>query len=322
MQTLITGDVISDDEDNHIYTVEDESSSNLSPSDMSKLYGTLVDIVIQSVENATRNVREIARLARLLWPIYISILGRHKKLVQECLEGENGQQHRLNGSTIISPVLLQKMGEELRPHVKRMVSRCLMRAGGTLKAPNDAITFCHSLPYLTKFLLLAGYLCQHNKASEDRTLFTNKAKGKKRSKGKMKESHSESLTHASSKEVQNYLKSERVYSFPLERMLSVFSSICNKYIHGGVSVNESFVKEGNGVDIGRIGSNSLLMSLSQLQNLGLIKQAASSGWTDTTTMYSKSFTSAKYICELSSHEAKLIAATLQFPLSRYLAANK
>ena len=38
------------------------------------LHKSLVEIVVQSVENTTRDIREMQRLLRLLWPLYLNPL--------------------------------------------------------------------------------------------------------------------------------------------------------------------------------------------------------------------------------------------------------
>ena len=61
MQRLIIGDLMDQDEEN-------VSKAIL------KLYVPFVEIIINTFQSTTRDIREISRLARLLWPKYIDPL--------------------------------------------------------------------------------------------------------------------------------------------------------------------------------------------------------------------------------------------------------
>ena len=92
------------------------------------------------------------------------------------------------------------LGQALRPHDTRlMLQRCLLRPGRTITIPpatadSNEVASTDELPYLAKFLLLAAYLCQTNKADLDKNLYINARSGRRR-KTRGDNSHSESLTH-------------------------------------------------------------------------------------------------------------------------------
>lgn len=300
-----------------------------------KLYRSLVDIVIQSVESSTRHIGEILRLVRMLWPLYLNPL---KKIMNHNHNSASTTQDATTSSNS-SPVitvdreLLEQLGTHVRPYLRQVLTKCLLRPFQTLTASSntlpsrtssnvDGITASTTLPYFSKFLLLAAYLCQTNRADKDRLLYTNQRAGSKRRRktNKSNSSMSDSLTYATSQSAH----SERLPSFPLERMLSVFSSICNKYATSSEDVGH---KNGGTcsvpsdmIDVALLGNVSLMRSLLELRQCGLLEEATSYGidWNNENLAYSKSMSSTKFICRLSRQEADVIAKSLHFPLEGYL----
>jgi len=237
-------------------------------------------------------------------------------------------------SSLIDRETLEKLGQYLRPHLLRVLPHCLLRPGRAFVSalPSLEPTY-QKLPYLAKFLLLAAYLCQKNKADQDRILYTNQRTGQ-RQKTKNINNQSESLTHASSQRSQRELRMERMTSFPLERMLSVFSSICNKYAmekndrihtHNNSSGDDRDRDGGASINVSHLGNVSMMNCLSELRQHGHIQEASSSGsrnMGDENLAYSRSMTSAKFICTLSDKEAIVMAKNVNFPLNDYLLDNK
>jgi len=111
-------------------------------------------------------------------------------------------------------------------------------------------------------------------------------------------------------------------------MLSVFSSICNKYAANGStsldSKRDSF-ENGGGIDASRLGNVSLMNCLTELRQHGFIEEASNSAGKhigDKNLAYSRSMTSVKFMCTLSEKEAKAMAKNVNFPLNEYLLENK
>ena len=167
------------------------------------LHRSLVEIVVQSVENTTRDVREMQRLLRLLWPLYLDpLLESHSPLLESlkpassCTDplvqefssvlrvGTITTQRVLLEQTSKINRLLGKLGGLVRPHVIKLLSSNILCPsqggyyGGNTNAAN--LSFSKRLPYLTKFVLLAAYLCQKNKAAKDQMLHTGKKSGQRR----------------------------------------------------------------------------------------------------------------------------------------------
>ena len=308
------------------------SGTGLPSTIITQLYKSLIDIVIQSVESTTRDVREVLRLTRMLWPIYVEPLSKYDQIELTYEDSIDGSVDSKN--VFLTRNTLEKLGQALRPHTRLMLQRCLLRPGRTITIPpatadrNEVASSTDELPYLAKFLLLAAYLCQTNKADQDQNLYTNARSGRRR-KTRGDNSHSESLTHASSQKALQQLRSDRIVSFPLERMLSVFSSICNKYANDETkkkSQNDLLYDATNEpINVIQLGSLSLMKCISELRQHGLVHEASASGGfytADTSKAYSKSITSTKFACNLSRERAQRIAKGLGFPLNDYLTENK
>ena len=287
-----------------------------------QLYKSLVEVLVQSVESTTRDLREILRLLRIIWPFYLKPLLNNKDnktgkdLLDQCYSND-GESNYAALSGHVSEVL----GSNVRPYIRRMLNECLLRPGQTMQEQQvqnqnkeksiHVVSFAESLPYYSKFLLLAAYLCQSNKADLDRKLYTNTSSGRRsrRKKGN-NDSFVEMITHASSTKAQQRLRSERIPSFPLERLLSIFSSITGKYATSGTTTK---------VSVDNLGSISLFASLAELRELGYLTCTNANSSANTNRTMIAPLT--KYICNLSKNEAILLSSQVKFPISNYLAEN-
>lgn len=301
-----------------------------------QLHRSLIDIVTQNTESITYDIREILRLVRLLWPIYLKPIKKMDSSRLSLTQNKNVDRN-----------LLEELGQHLRPHMRQIVPKCMLRLGRTISSVSDTTPtelranideISKKLPYLTKFLLLAAYLCQTNKADQDRILYTNQRTGQRtnRGQGRKKASESEALTHASTQKSRQAMKLNRVAYFPLERLLSVYSSICNKY---AVKQEESVERQlmsyqqsldksddlGTPIDVNSLGNISLLTSLSELRQHGFIRELSSNVFQylgHTNLAYTKAVTNAKFTCTVTEKEAIAIAQTIHFPLHEYQLQHK
>ena len=296
------------------------SECALSQQIVNKLYVSLVEVVIQSVENITRDIREMLRLLRLTWPFYLEpILNNDSTgssllslLEQNCpiSSNENGEEGQLKGQ------VSEKLGQKIRPHIRKMLNECLLQPGKT-NVENEEATSKEGnktevgLSYYSIFLLLAAYLCQVNKAENDLKLYTNRASGQRSRKGRRSnqpnDTQMESITHASSIKAQQNLKIEKLPSFPLERLLSIFSSITGKYASDSCIANKS------------LGSMSTFAKISELEELGYISCVDNDSNARKSLMMSTS--SLQYNCKMSNNQAVEFAKAVHFPLSNYITEN-
>mmetsp|Transcript_26653 Transcript_26653/g.40005 ORF Transcript_26653/g.40005 Transcript_26653/m.40005 type:complete len:677 (+) Transcript_26653:597-2627(+) len=304
---------------------ESEEDEERSMSMLVQLYKTLTGILIQSVESTTRDVREMLRLLRIIWPFYLKPLvnDENDELLEECFPGDSD-----NDEFVLSGKVIEILGQKVRPYIRRMLNECLLQPGQTLHMDiNDGqmleqsqkdnnydhriSTFAQGLPYNSKFLLLAAYLCQSNKSEHDRKLYTNKASGKrKRNKKNQQNATSvENITHASSSKAQQNLRTERIPSFPLERMLSICSSIYSKYAQA---------LPGSKTSVDDFGTISFFANIAELRQLGFLS-CTNPTQDATKSFYSTAVPFTKYTCNLSREEADSISSELNFPLKDYLA---
>ena len=173
------------------------------------------------------------------------------------------------------------------------------------------------LSYMAKFLLVSAYLCQNNRQEQDLALFTNHNKGR-RGKGRARNSgagDTEEALYASSAAAQQQLRSLRPSAFPVERMVSVFSSILSKYgteseLLGGEMQDDGYL------DVSRIGSVRLFECLAELRDFGLLRDvsgAAADAGNDPIDLNAR-----KFVCNLSNADALTLAKEVNIPLQKYM----
>ncbi len=278
-----------------------------------QLYKSLVEVMIQSVESTTRDVREMLRLLRILWPFYLKPLLHRKDK-----EGDDLLTKSLLNNNIDNDCFVL-LGQKVRPFIRRLINECLLQTGRTLReqsmiSEQDEYNNVSSLSYYSIFLLLAAYLCQANKADHDQKLFTNNASGQRRRQmnNKQNDTFAESVTHASSTKAQQRLRSEKIPSFPLERLLSIYSSITGKYAIGSKNKGSQF-------DVGNLGSIALYSNLAELRQLGFLSCVNANNEDDKSRIMTSTW--IKYVCNISRNDALLLAKKVKFPLADYLAEN-
>jgi hypothetical protein len=280
-----------------------------------QLYKSLVEVMIQSVESTTRDVREMLRLLRILWPFYLKPLLQRKDEA-----GDDFISKSLLNSNIDNDCFVL-LGQKVRPFIRRLINECLLQPGRTLRdqsmiTEQDECNDVSSLSYYSIFLLLAAYLCQANKADHDQKLYTNKASGQRRRQmnNKPNDTFAESVTHASSSKAQQRLRSEKIPSFPLERLLSIYSSITGKYAIGSKNKGSQF-------DVGNLGSIALYSNLAELRQLGFLTCVNANNNNEDDKSRVMASTWIKYVCNISRNDALLLAKKVKFPLTNYLAEN-
>mmetsp|Transcript_7429 Transcript_7429/g.20633 ORF Transcript_7429/g.20633 Transcript_7429/m.20633 type:complete len:1161 (+) Transcript_7429:327-3809(+) len=171
------------------------------------------------------------------------------------------------------------------------------------------------LSYMAKFLLLSAYLCQKNRQEQDLALFTNHNKGRRRktsSEGN-NAGDGEGALFASSAAAQQQLRSFRLTGFPLERMISVFSSILSKYGSESELLKDTTQEDGY-LNVTGVGSTQLFGCLAELRDFGLLCDMngglSAGGEID--------MAAKKYTCNLSDADATGLSQELEIPLQKYL----
>ena len=300
--------------------VLNDDNDNIHQPVLIKLYESLVEVIIQSVESTTRDIREMLRLLRLVWPLYL------KPILNEDIDNSSNETSLLSlileqscTSTSEEKEFVQlnrrvseKLGQKVRPYVRQMLNDCLLQPGNTMHEKKDE---CENnielgLPDYSVYLLLAAYLCQANKAENDLKLYTNRASGQRRRGRRSNQANGtqmESVTHASSSKAKQNLKNEKIPSFPLERLLSIFSSITGKY-----AIDDGKSKE--------LGTTTTFAKISELEELGYIS-CIDHHSTNARKSNNMSTSSLKYCCKITKKQAVQFASKVKFPLSNYLTEN-
>jgi len=281
----------------------------------STAYKSMIETMIQTMENITRDMNEFSRLCRFLWPVYLSMLSKNASInLSKILPGGNAFPETANPrqSRDISDILSSSM-ESIHKHIRHLMSVCLPIAGQgynpeSLNERGYTRVMEDKTAYLTKFLLLAAFICQRNKSDHDEVLFTDKSQGKKSKRSK--DALDDNIAFATSAQTQLDLKTVRVPSFPLERMLSVFSSIVSKY---GRGIGNSTNGNDDVKNLTDLGTFAFFQGISQLRRVNLLVSSES---------IHHDRLLANFTCTLCMDDAKKIAQEVNFPLKDYLSDEK
>jgi len=320
---------------NHVFScaIANKLRSNLND----LMYTSMINSFIPSVKSFTQDITELARLARLLWPEYVAPLDTSNScrdselhselrlLVWQVLRGlrrgsalskdhcddfncsfckrlmseTDGDKCSLDSNILR---LSEKLDRNVRNDMRTLLSSIVMMSGRSL-LKHHAEPFAKRLPYVTKFLLIAAFLCQHKRPEQDVNLFTTTNTGKAR-RERAKESDNGVEFASSSKELRR-----RPTSFPLERLLSVFHSIIMQYGNHFMSY-----KEVGASTVAQLGTERLLQAVSQLIASGLLSSVTSTAKFKHDLM---EMTSAKFSCMISRDTACILGSDVGFPLEKY-----
>ena len=298
-------------------------------------YTSLLGWFISNIKGSTHDLTEIIRLARLLWPEYVAPLDgstgsinpafesamthvlRHLRgddvdtsvgcncAACICLSDVNGIRSSVD-FTVLKQRLFEKLDQNIRETMRGFLSTIVLMPGRVL-SKHSSKPYAERLPYVTKFLLLAAFLCQNKKAESDKNLFTKKSTGKsRRSTNKADIGSSYASSAAELKQL-----TVRQPTFPVERLLSVFYSIMGSYGQNSVHQN------GEDANVSALGTERLFRNISQLNATGLIRRVGSSSTNVSKDKDLTEITAAKFTCTLSREDARLIAESIGFPLDRY-----
>ncbi|KAL7473944.1 hypothetical protein ACHAXS_014311 [Conticribra weissflogii] len=299
------------------------------------LYNSMLNMFLPSIERRTRDLSEISRLARMLWKeyvapldsiedatmdqsihmlmkqIFVSIYSERRSSMNICSSNCNFCQ-QLSSKSESNPIetkfgtaktqLIGKLDQRARESMRILLSTCVMMPGRVIRKEHG-MPYPERLPYTTKFLLLSAYLCQNKRPDHDANLYTSKNTGKSRKK--VDSSTAGSAYATTSSELKQI--TGRTPTFPLERMLSIFSSIVGQY---GTFLSR---RDDGAPAVAPLGTERLFRVVSQLRATGLLEVTGKidSGDNPLDLMH------AKLSCNLSREDAKVIAASVDFPLETY-----
>ena len=285
------------------------------------LVSSFLDTIIQSLMGITRDVRDMIRMAHSLWSKYISPIQSNNikqtmVIVRHRLTKQNLSAERSRG--FLQQELLQHLDEKFIRHTALWIDNCLFLMNNQTRSKVD-------MPYLTKCLLLAGFICQHNKAEKDRQLFTNQKNDKRKSKNAhhTRDGDAENVAFAYTTWDQQRLKMLRPRAFALERMLSVFVSMVGVIQAGDNIVHPKI--DGDDGDFGNIlrsmGTPVAFESLAHLREVGLLREIPGTRvlhGEGRSALFAINMGSPMYCCDLDDDDAEELAQSIKFPLSDYL----
>jgi Origin recognition complex (ORC) subunit 5 C-terminus len=172
------------------------------------LVNSFVGTLIQVMRSITRDIRIILRAGVRLWDAYTEPLlpdNIQSTINQLNLSGKDHQQE-----------MLSFLGQRLIK-LSRNINEVVLSVGDTVIMGNDY----DDLPYLAKCMIMASYICQHNNAKKDKTLFTIYGNAKSRHRKHHGYDGIDPEKDAFAIFDPNRSKALRSKGFPLERMLSI-----------------------------------------------------------------------------------------------------
>lgn len=282
---------------------------------------SFLNTLVQTLYGSIRDLKEFVRVGRSLWPRYVQPLQSDN--IEKTLLALQKRASSTTGIASSQPLdvpaavgakqILPFLDQQILPHIRANLTYGLyslseqehqqVKPGGSLTAT----------AYLVKCLMIAAFICQHNKADKDKQLFTIQKNGKRSHSNKKQQSHGEDLAFGNAR--NGVSKSFKLRLFPMERMLSVFVSI--------VGLNEDRMpgKAGqllrvNELKPNKIGSSDLLDSLAHLRDMGMLHEKSSSSGGISTE--EANLSAPKYWCSLTREEAEEVAKSVNFPLESYL----
>ena len=345
------------------------------PTLKSKLVHSFWNTVIQFVSDTTRDVTDFIRIGRALWPTYVSLLHPHK--IQSTMQKV---AYRLNVSPVTEVVHHPRIEEELisylsaqfYPKITSLASRTdnglvLMALNEDGCSLDDGIVHNHSSTtiassilnrssdnnvspsphsFLRQCLILAAFICQSNRADQDKKMFSVQAGGKRR-----KRKSNEDLYGGNDEDIAfgdgggggsgggtvgraEQLKSLRLKSFPLERVLSIFVSLVQFNPMDAATSNFLVGSRATTHDGGdhlmlsktvRMGSQRLQNDLSYFIDSGKLHPHYPASSSSTTANFNNNnkgeqinLSAPRFWCSLTKDEALAIADSINIQLERYL----
>ena len=343
------------------------SSSIMRPSLKKKLVRSFWNTVVQFASDSTRDIRDFQRLGRALWPSFIAPLhpsvlrttletasakvsvGLTRAVLSDPRRyGElEDEVVRLMGNKFYSRVSTLASGDDsltlltlsedgvipvTLPAPSHTRSQTIPpdpdTTSGTVVHDLDlGVTRFVSQPYLRSCLLLAAFVCQHNKADQDRKLFSvhgNGRRKKSRAKEDLYGGNDEDLAFGSTKvtlqsgkartgqtphQVEQ-LRSLKLRSVPLERVFSIFVTLVRLNPNRGNGDEENDAEEALEATMDDLGTSRLYSDLSHLIDLGYLQLIKGNQPTH--------LAPSRILCSLAREEALEISDQIGIPLERYL----
>ena len=288
----------------------------------------MINSFLQVVNSYITDISEIMRLSRMLWPKFVAILDEQggnsdfnslawqfmcdlrKKNAQPYLTCPNEDCLFCHSKRPSDDVdynknkgnLFEMLDHNIRETVRDTVANVLMMPGRVNEKQSNK-PYAERLPYTSKFLLLAAFLCQQKRPDQDVNLFTTVNTGKRTNRGA--KTSNDGTAYASSTTDLQQLRVAKIPSFHVERLLGVFTSIMGQYGRTSRQPRKA---------VADMGTEELFKIISMLITGGLLRGTSKNA---TNRIDKTDFMTEKVTCTLSEEDAKVIAASVGFPLERY-----
>ena len=310
------------------YSIQCPSHRNIQIELRDIIYKSMINSFLQIVNSYTCDISEIIRLARLLWLSSIAVFDDPESnqpfqdlgwQLMSCLKKETGKtlpccanndcalcmnNFHNDGLELnnLKVKFLEMLDHNVRETMRDLLANVLMMPGRVIEKRLDK-PYAERLPYTTKFLLLAGYLCQQKRQEQDVNLFTTINAGKRTNRGAKKSD--DGTAYAFSSADLKQLRVAKIPSFHVERLLSVFTSIIGQY--GQTSLQSKKVAD--------MGTDEMFKIVSSLIVGGLLRCGSNASANH--LIDQSDFMLEKLTCTLSTDDAKTIASSVGFPLDKY-----
>lgn len=284
-----------------------------------KVLHTFLASLVQFVSDSTRDLKNLIRIGRFLWPLYIAPV--HPDNIEVTMNSIRGAGRALppnqNTSADAESKILGYLGQKLLSHTTALsgdeVTGVLIdsSSAGKFRVPRPQCDI--HLPYLQSCLLLACFICQNNRSDQDKKVFVAEANGRTRKRGHdtMHKGDDEHVAYSASINALKQLHSLRPRPFQAERVFSIFVTLVrlNPSKIGGVF--EEFDED----KLQNLGSSHLHKDMAELIDFGYLHPTKFNGSVRNEQI---NFNGAKFWCSLTREEALRIAKRFAIPLDNYL----
>ena len=280
---------------------------------MKKAIDAFLISLVQFVSDSTRDIKCFMRLGRALWPVFIAPL--HPQQIDATLKSIAGGTTSHNDAAVETK-LLTFLGQKFLQYTGTIsgedITSLLLDPSSIGQPPRTSLAQCHvNLPYYQSCLLLAAFICQHNRSDQDKKVFAAEGNGKRRKKQSQDRGDDEHLAFSASTSELKQLQSLRPRPFQVERVLSIFVTL--------IRLNP--IKLGHFPEMDdvertkRLGSSFLYKDLAQLIDLGYLHPT---NFVGTIKNEQINFNGAKFWCSMTREEASTIAKRVNIPLDNYI----
>lgn len=279
------------------------------------VFRSFLDTLVQALYTTTSDVKEVVQVGRRLWPKYIAPLGKAtiEKTIEsarEALASKSTTPEADPQAADIRREVLSFLDRKILPSIRLELEGGLFSLEGISRSSAKL----HDLPVLTKYLVLAAFLCHVNRPDRDKHLFSIQKNGRRRRQETDRDDQEDVAFGSDLQASQSKLF--RPKTFPVERMLSVYVSMVglNQQSLESSSAAASSSSSADGEErLRSLGSTAFYENISHLRDMNLLHEYPIRSATDPIRL-----ADPRYWTSITKEEAHKIASDLSFPLDRYI----